>query len=87
MRLTSCDGITVQATRLSLRARSQRACSTRSGAFRSLQSWHRSEAVRRRGSGNSPPQARQINALINMSRTMTDTCFAGIEGSRNLNAG
>jgi hypothetical protein len=87
MRLTSCDGITVQATRLSLRARSQRACSTRSGAFRSLQSWHRSEAARRSGSGNSPPQARQMNALINMSRTMTDTCFAGIEGSRNLNAG
>jgi len=28
-----------------------------------------------------------MNALINMSRTMTDTCFAGIEGSRNLNAG
>jgi len=28
-----------------------------------------------------------MNALINMSRTMTDTCFAGIEGSRNLNGG
>jgi hypothetical protein len=86
--LTNCDGSMVQAApasrqpsgsppstieRLSLRARSQRACSTRSGAFRSLQSWHRSEAVRRRGSGNSPPQARQMISLINMSWTMTDT--------------
>jgi hypothetical protein len=65
------DAITVQAAsasgcqreRLSLRARSQRACSTRSGVFKSLQSWHRSDAVRRRGSGNSPPQARQMNGL------------------------
>jgi hypothetical protein len=61
------NGITVQAApasgcqRLNLRARSQRACSARSGAFSSLQSWHRSDAVRRNGSGNSPPQARQIN--------------------------
>jgi hypothetical protein len=71
------DGIGAQATsasgcqrsppssieRLSLRARSQLACSTRSGAFSSLQSWQRSDATRRRGSANSPPQARQMNPL------------------------
>jgi hypothetical protein len=106
------DGITVQATSASgcrrgtsgskrssierLRACSQRASSTRSGTFRSLQSWHRSDAVCRRGSGNSPPQARQmspprldieslLDAGVNMRRKMTDTWLAGIEDSRNLN--
>jgi hypothetical protein len=106
------DGITVQATSASgckreasgsrrssierLSACSQRASSTRSGAFRSLQSWHRSDAVCRRGSGNSPPQARQMSpsrldieslrdAGVNMRRKMTDTWLAGIEDSRNLN--
>jgi hypothetical protein len=46
--------------RLILRVSSQRACSTRSGALSSRQSRHRSDAVRRRGSGSSPPQARQM---------------------------
>jgi hypothetical protein len=69
------DRITAQATSASgcqrsppssierLRARSQLACSTRSGALNSLQSWHRSDAARRRGSASAPPQARQMNPL------------------------